>query len=209
MLYREVIAVCPEIHSKHINVFSRQNVEFLGAFAKLQKVTISFPMSVHRPHGTPTGGIFMKCNIWIFFFFSKICRENLKFRWSVKGITGTSQDDLCTFMIIYRWIPFRMKNVSHNSCREDRNTHFMFKNFFPENRAVCEKMWKKCGRARQVTDDNILRMRVACLMSNAACACSQYLNVLISHCNNGCTNAPHCYVIRAMPVFLSVKPGGT
>ena len=49
MLYREVIAVCPEIHSKHINVFSRQNVEFLGAFAKLQKVTISLLMSVRLP----------------------------------------------------------------------------------------------------------------------------------------------------------------
>jgi len=36
------------------------------------------------------------------------------------------------------------KNISHKSCRETRNTHFTFNNFFfVENRAVYEIMWKK------------------------------------------------------------------
>jgi len=30
MLYREIIAVCSEIHTKHVNTLCRQNVEFLG-----------------------------------------------------------------------------------------------------------------------------------------------------------------------------------
>ena len=30
MLHREVIAVCPEIHTKHTNALSGQNVEFLN-----------------------------------------------------------------------------------------------------------------------------------------------------------------------------------
>jgi hypothetical protein len=30
MLYREIIAVCSEIHSKHINALSGQNVEFVS-----------------------------------------------------------------------------------------------------------------------------------------------------------------------------------
>jgi hypothetical protein len=30
MLYREIIAVCPEIHTKHINTLCGQNVEFLN-----------------------------------------------------------------------------------------------------------------------------------------------------------------------------------
>jgi hypothetical protein len=30
MLYREMIAVCSEIHTKHINTVCRQNVEFLN-----------------------------------------------------------------------------------------------------------------------------------------------------------------------------------
>ena len=32
MLYREIIAVCSEIHTKHINTLCGQNVEFLSAF---------------------------------------------------------------------------------------------------------------------------------------------------------------------------------
>ena len=30
--------------------------------------------------------------------------------------------------------------------------------------------------------------------------CMQY--VMLFHCNNGCTNAPQCYVIRTLPVFF-------
>jgi hypothetical protein len=49
-------------------------------------------------------------------------------------------------------------------------THFMFKRgLFPENFAIYEKMWKKCGTARQVTDDDIIRcMRFACWIAKAA-----------------------------------------
>jgi len=31
MLYREIIAVCYEIHTKHINTLCGQNVEFVSA----------------------------------------------------------------------------------------------------------------------------------------------------------------------------------
>jgi hypothetical protein len=31
MLYREIIAVCSEIHTKHINTLCGQNVEFVNA----------------------------------------------------------------------------------------------------------------------------------------------------------------------------------
>jgi hypothetical protein len=30
MLYREIIAVCSEIHTKHINILCGQNVEFVN-----------------------------------------------------------------------------------------------------------------------------------------------------------------------------------
>jgi hypothetical protein len=35
-----------------------------------------------------------------------------------------------------------MRNVSGKRCRQNKNTHFTFNNFFPENRAVYEIMWK-------------------------------------------------------------------
>jgi hypothetical protein len=31
MLYREIIAVCSEIHTKHINTLRGQNIEFFNA----------------------------------------------------------------------------------------------------------------------------------------------------------------------------------
>jgi hypothetical protein len=42
----------------------------------------------------------------------------------------------------------------------------MFKNFFPENGAVYELMWKKCDRARHATD-GVWRMRIACWITKA------------------------------------------
>jgi hypothetical protein len=43
------------------------------------------------------------------------------------------------------------------------------KTSFPENPAVCEIMWKRCGRARQDKHDSIKRrMRIACWIYKAA-----------------------------------------
>jgi hypothetical protein len=42
MLYREIIALCPEMHTKHINTLCRQIVELLRA-------TICFVMSARLP----------------------------------------------------------------------------------------------------------------------------------------------------------------
>jgi hypothetical protein len=39
-----------------------------------------------------------------------------------------------------------MRNVSDKSGRENKNTHFMFINFFSENLAVREIMWKNVDR---------------------------------------------------------------
>ena len=46
MLYREIIAVCSQIHTKHINTLCGQNVEILGTLEVLRKPTIKFVMSV-------------------------------------------------------------------------------------------------------------------------------------------------------------------
>jgi hypothetical protein len=39
-----------------------------------------------------------------------------------------------------------MRNISDKSCRENQNTHFMFSNFLPENRAVYEVTWKNMAQ---------------------------------------------------------------
>jgi len=39
MLHREIIAVCSQIHTKHINILCGQNVELLNAKLVVQIVT--------------------------------------------------------------------------------------------------------------------------------------------------------------------------
>ena len=41
MLYREIIAVCSEIHTKHINTLCGQNVELLNVKPEVHIVTMS------------------------------------------------------------------------------------------------------------------------------------------------------------------------
>ena len=60
------MAVCSENHTKHINARCGQNVDILGAFAKLRKATTSFVMSVCPStwnNSAPTGRIFMQLDI--------------------------------------------------------------------------------------------------------------------------------------------------
>ena len=39
MLYREIIAVCSEIHTKHVNTLCEQNVEMLNVKLAIRLVT--------------------------------------------------------------------------------------------------------------------------------------------------------------------------
>jgi hypothetical protein len=48
MLYTEIMAVCSQIHTKHINTLCGQNVGLVGPIAKWRKATVGFVMSV-RP----------------------------------------------------------------------------------------------------------------------------------------------------------------
>jgi len=85
---------------------------YFGAFANLQKMTVSFVISVQPSVSLSVrfsvplsawntlasiGWIFMKTGINK--FFSKICQENPIF---VKCDESTSHDDLCKFIKIYR-----------------------------------------------------------------------------------------------------------
>ena len=49
---------------------------------------------------------------------------------------------LCKSIIISPSVLLRMRNVAAKSCIDNQNTHFMFSNFFSENRNVYEIMKK-------------------------------------------------------------------
>jgi len=51
------------------------------------------------------------------------------------------------------------------------------------------------------TPMTIRGMRIAWWIHTAAKTHSKYVIVLF-HCNKGCKNAPQCYVIRTLPVFI-------
>jgi hypothetical protein len=58
-----------------------------------------------------------------------------------------------------------MRNVSYKSRRQTQNTHFIVNNiFYPENRAVCDIMWKNIAESERPIDDNMADAR--CAMDN-------------------------------------------
>ena len=65
----------------------------------------------------------------IFEYFWKIGREYSGPIKSDKN-NGTLHEDQCTYLIISRSVLLRMRNASDKSCRENRNTPFMFNNSF-------------------------------------------------------------------------------
>jgi len=56
------------------------------------------------------------------------------------SITGTSYEDLCTFMVTSRSVLLRIRNVSDEIVVKIK-THFVFSNIFL-SRAVFETNWK-------------------------------------------------------------------
>ena len=79
----------------------------------------------------------MKFDICLFF---KTLSRQFKFHSNLTRITGTVHEDLYTFLIKFRSILHRVKNVSDKCCREHQNTYLYSITFF--NCAVYEIMWK-------------------------------------------------------------------
>jgi hypothetical protein len=60
-------------------------------------------------------------------------------------------------------------------------------------------------RAGQITDDNTAHV-VACWIPKAIHTHTQNtFYLLLSHNNNGCTNAPQCYVVRTLRALLKIS----
>jgi hypothetical protein len=71
-------------------------------------------------------------------------------------------------MEISRWILLRMRNVSDKLCRENRNTHYIFNNFFLKKSCCLWDNVEKYGRTTQATDGNIIRrLRFACWITKS------------------------------------------
>jgi hypothetical protein len=125
----------PAVRGRRITVWA--TAWFLGAFAKFRKATISFVMSVCLSGFQWTDFH----EIWYLIIFRKYA-DKIQVSLKSDNNNGTLHQNLCTVMIISRWILLRMRNVSDRICKKDQTTHFIFRIFFSENCNVYEIMCK-------------------------------------------------------------------
>jgi hypothetical protein len=74
-----------------------------------------------------------------------------------------------------------MRTISDKIYTVNQNTHFVFSNFYSENRVVYENMWKNTAEWGS-TQMAIWRMRVTCWIPKVTNTHSQYV-ILIAFCS--------------------------
>ena len=134
---------------------------FLGAFAKLRRVTYYFRY-VRPPiwnNSAVIGRNFMK-----FEYFSEICRDNSS---SIKSDNNNRYVTWTMYVyIVSRSFRCRVRNVLDQSYRESQNINFMFDIFSPKIVPFirhCGKIWYPPGHA---TDDKYNTVHVNCMPDN-------------------------------------------
>ena len=131
-------------------------------------------------NSAPTGRIFTKFDIWV--FFEKTV-ENIQVGLSLKsdknkGYFTWRPIYTCIYIYIYiisRSVLLRMRNVSHKCCRGNQNTYFVFSIFFfSKIQPFYEITWKnRVERDRpQMT---IWLLRISCRIPKATHIHSQYV----------------------------------
>ena len=127
-------------------------------------------MSVCLPalnNSAPNGGFLWNFIFWV---FSKICRENSNFITYRESYMKSCVNLWYLARFLLHWEIFQTKFV------ENIKTHVLFLIF--SFRQSCH-LWdnvEKFGTARQITDDNIIwHMRSACWISKAADTRSEYI----------------------------------
>ena len=90
MLYRKIIAVCSEIHTKHINTVCGQNVEFLEVSSNFPKAAVSLSclsvclsILLHKKLNPQSSDFVAFYNTW----FNKICQQFFNFvkTWHIRS----------------------------------------------------------------------------------------------------------------------------
>jgi hypothetical protein len=130
---------------------------------------------------------------------------------------GTLHEDLRTLMTS-RWILLEMRNVSDKSCRENQNTNFIFSNFFSENRAVYEIMWKNMVESeghRWQYNTVQKKLRFECWLRKAAVTDTHsfYLILIIVKSSTKyfiarqqCKQNPFCIYMATLNTFFTASP---
>jgi len=139
MLYREIIAVCSEIHTKHINTAVWAERRIFSCVCKIAEKRRSFFMSVCL-----SVQLQQLVSHWMDFHenscFFLICRRNQVWFKSANSKWQRTADR-CAFLIASRWRLLRMRNVSDKNCSANQ-THVLCSNFIFENPSFYNIMCK-------------------------------------------------------------------
>ena len=94
--------------------------------------------------------------------------------------------------------------VCVSTCRQNQNTHFMFRNFFFfENHAVYEVIWRNVVEPE--TDGNIIRrMRFACWITESTDTHSEYVRLLAFILQQWLRERASILLYASLPVILKV-----
>jgi hypothetical protein len=140
-----------------------QNCEKCLLASLCQSVCLSIFCPSVRPsawnNSAPTGRIFMKLNISV--FFENLSRK-FKFRYKLTRISCNLHEDQCTYLIKSRAFRLRMRNVSNKFVQKIK-THILLFNNFNRNSHLLRNNVAKYGIAGQA----IWRLRVACWIPKA------------------------------------------
>jgi hypothetical protein len=128
-----------------------------------------------------------------FEYFTKICQ---RIRVSLKSDTKNGCFTWRPTYIFDHMSPICPHNEKRfkQKCTENQKNILCSKRFSFRNSCRLWHLWKNIVKP-QATDDNMTHMH--CMLGT-----SSYKHILrmlyffILYCNNGCMNAPHCYVIR-------------
>ena len=127
-----VIGLGVSRHSQRCSTSDCHPLGLLGAFAKLRKASVSY-VTFLRPfapnNSAPTGRIFKEFGFSAFFEYL-----SSKFQLSLKSdkqrVLYEDVETFFKFMILPCLVRLRVRCISYESCRENRNTHFMSDIFF-------------------------------------------------------------------------------
>jgi len=132
---------------------------FWGARSKdcEKRLLVASCLPVRPPacnNSAPSWRIFMKFDIWVFFFSKSVGKIQVSSK--SNNNNGTLHEYRCTFRVISRWILLRVKNIADKICREIQNDILCsMKLCFPRKSCRSWDNVEKYCTAGQATDDNM------------------------------------------------------
>jgi len=110
---------CFSLTKKYCSMYTPMTTYNHRRFKKLRTATFSFIVSVRLSvRMEQLGSHWTDCHyIWYFSIFPTVWKIEIWFHSAI--IVGTLHQDICTIMIIFPWILFRIRNISDIICREN------------------------------------------------------------------------------------------